>query len=223
VLGDSVRRRQPRGRSGGGKPPGTRQQGDWRRWRPLLIALPVALIVPLLIGYLIAVFVLFPPTEVSGAGIAVPDVTGQSASEAQRQLAAAGLGPLEPEPLPHPTAPAGQVLAQSPLPGQQLRPGAGVRVALSAGPARALVPDVIGFSGTRAESLLRRAGFDVATITEESTAPAGRVLRTEPEPGQERMLPAFVTIVVSEGPPQTAVPEAVPLVPDTVADTLGAR
>jgi beta-lactam-binding protein with PASTA domain len=37
-----------------------------------------------------------------------------------------------------------------------------VRVALSAGRPRAVVPDVIGFSATRAESLLRRAGFEVS-------------------------------------------------------------
>ena len=197
MLGDSVRRRQPGGARGSAREPrptdgrsfGSRLRGLFSgagggKWRPLLIALPVAIIVPFLIGYLIAVFVLFPPTELSAAGVPVPDLIGSSASDAQRALAAAGLGELEPEMLPHPNAPAGQVLAQSPLPGQQLRAGATVRVALSAGPPRALVPDVIGFSATRAESLLRRAGVDVAVVTEASVAPAGRVLRTEPEPGQ---------------------------------------
>jgi hypothetical protein len=225
MLGDSVRRRQPGGgRTERARPPagrsfGSRLRGFFggardRKWRPLLIALPLAIIVPFVVGYMIAVFVLFPPTEVTAAGVPVPDLIGSAASDAQRMLVAAGLGELEPEMLPHPSAPAGQVLAQSPLPGQQLRAGARVRVALSAGPPRALVPDVIGFSGTRAESLLRRAGFDVAVITEPSVAPAGRVLRTEPEPGQERLLPAFITLTVSEGLPE---PEPLP------GDTFGIR
>src|SRR5690606_11709018 len=74
---------------------------------------------------------------------------------------------------------------------------------------------VIGYTDTRAESLLRRVGFDVATRTEESTAPAGRVLRTEPEPGQERGLPAFVTIIVSEGRPQDVL-SPLPAGPDSL-------
>jgi eukaryotic-like serine/threonine-protein kinase len=224
MLGDSVRRRQPgggRGRGRGEAGEGGGSSGRLRRlfagagarkWRPLLIALPLAILVPFAIGYLLAVFVVFPPTEVSAAGITVPDMIGSSASDAQRMLASAGLGPLDAEQLPHPSAPAGQVIAQSPLPGQQLRSGASVRVALSSGPPRALVPDVLGFSATRAESLLRRAGFEVAVMTEQSPAAAGRVLRTEPEPGQERMLPAFVTLHVSAGPPEPVEP----LPPDTL-------
>lgn len=208
MLGDSVRRRQPRRRAG---PPGPASGSSRRGWRPLLVALPFALVVPFLLGYLLAVLLIFPTTEPGGGGIAVPDLVGQSATEAQRSLAAAGLGPMEVTQLPHPGAAAGQVIAQSPLPGQQARPGASVAVALSSGRERAMVPDVIGFSAERAETLLRRAGFDVERVAQESPATAGQVIRTDPEPAQERVLPARVTLVVSSGPP--AVPE-----PDTLFD-----
>jgi eukaryotic-like serine/threonine-protein kinase len=203
VLGDSVRRRQPghRSRSAEGS------QGG-RRWRPLLLALPVAVLLPFIIGYLVAVYVIFPPLPSAGDGIAVPDLVGESAAEAQRALAAAGLGPLDVTELPHPTAPAGEVVAQSPLPGQQLRPGAGVLVALSAGRPRAVVPDVTGFSASRAESLLQRAGFEVVRETQESPVAADRVLRTDPAPGQERAVPSPVTLIVSSGP--------APVEPDTM-------
>lgn len=208
MLGDSVRRRQPRRRSG---TPRTTSRASRRQWRPLLIALPFALVVPFLIGYLIAVFVIFPPTDLAGDGIAVPDLIDQTAAEAQRALAAAGLGPVEVTQLPHPSAPAGRVIAQSPLPGQQLRAGASVSVALSSGRERALVPDVMGFSADRAETLLRRAGFEVTRLLQESPAAAGQVLRTDPAPAQERVLPAVVTLVISAGPPP-------PLEPDTSFD-----
>lgn len=214
MLGDSVRRRQPRRR-----PPQARGASKERRLlKPLLVGVPLALVLPFLIGYLIMVYAVFPPTEVSGVGVPVPDLVGGSAGDAQRALAAAGLGELEAEDLPHPSAPAGQVLAQSPLPGQQLRPAASVRVALSSGPPRVVVPDVLGFSVGRASSMLRRSGFDVRRTEQESRAPEGRVIRTDPAPGQERRLPAAVTLVVSSGP---AEPEPEPQ--DTVpSDTIPA-
>jgi hypothetical protein len=202
MLGDSVRRRQPQRARPKEKVLVSPRPRSADRWRPLLVGVPIALLAPFLIGYLLAVYVLFPPTEVSGAGIPVPSLIGLSGTDAQRSLAAAGLGPIDVSEQPHPTAAPGQVLAQSPLPGQQLRAGAAVRVAVSSGAPRAPVPDVVGFSATRAESLLRRAGFEVNTVTQESASPAGRVLRTDPAQGQERTLPSLITLVVSAGPAQ---------------------
>lgn len=201
MLGDSVRRRQPgRSRREGGSAP------HGRNWKRLLISLAAALVVPFAIGYLLAVFVLFPPTEVSGSGTPVPDLTGESTSDAQRALVAAGLGEMEIIELPHPDAAPGTIIAQSPLPGQQMRPGGNVRVAISTGRARVVIPDVLGFSGDRAASMLTRAGFRVTLTPMQSPAPVGRVIRTAPEPGQALELPADVELIVSSGPP--AVPDA---------------
>jgi eukaryotic-like serine/threonine-protein kinase len=209
MLGDSVRRRQPRRRE--------QPTGKGSRWsgrlKPLLLLLPLAVLVPFAVGYMLAVFVLFPPLPAAGDAIAVPDMIGHSTAEAQRLLAASGLGPLDVTELPHPTAPAGTIVAQTPLPGQQLRPGVSATVAVSMGRPRVMVPDVRGFGADRAESLLRRAGFDVARTDEESTVAADHVIRTEPEPAQERTLPAVVTMVISTGP--------APVDPDTLFhDTL---
>jgi beta-lactam-binding protein with PASTA domain len=206
MLGESVRRRQP----GGSRPvSGPRPPRERGRWRPLWIALPIALVLPFAIGYLVAVYVIFPPPPVEAAGVPVPDLVGRSSEDAQRQVAGLGLGPIEASELPHPTAPAGQVIAQSPLPGQQLRAGAPVLVAISSGRARGVVPDVTGFSAERAESLLRQAGFDVTVAVQESAAAAGRVVRTEPAPGQELPLPAAITLVVSAGPPPVTEPDTI--------------
>lgn len=207
MLGESVRRRQKPG-----KPP--REPGSRSRWRPLLLALPIALVLPFALGYLLAVYVIFPPTtEMAGSGITVPALIGRSAVDAQRELAAAGLGELQPSELPHPTAPPGQVVAQSPLPGQQLRPGVPVRVALSAGQPRIVVPDVQGYSAERADAMLRRAGFSVQTAEQQSPQAAGRVLGTDPAPGQVLLLPASIMLIISSGPP---LPEPDTLPPDTV-------
>jgi hypothetical protein len=204
VLGESVRRRQR----------GGRRSSPFRpfRWKSLLIVLPFALLLPFLIGYLIAIYVVFPAPAVTGVGIPVPELVGRSALEARQELAVAGLGELQTTELPHPSAPAGQVVAQSPLPGQQLRSGAGVRVAVSAGRPRTTVPDVSGFGADRAEVMLRRSGFDPQRVMEEHALAAGRVIRTEPAAGEERMLPATVTVIISSGPP----PPADTLPPDTL-------
>jgi eukaryotic-like serine/threonine-protein kinase len=157
----------------------------------------------------------------SGSGTPTPDLIGRTTSEAQRQLVAAGLGDMQVTELPHPHAEPGTIIAQSPLPGQQLRPGADVRVALSSGRARVMVPDVLGFGADRAESLLRQAGFQVTRSVQESPAQAGRVIRTDPEPGQPLVLPASVTLILSAGPPEIPDTGVFPdsIVPDTTAAT----
>ena len=207
MLGDSVRRRQPKRRTARERSGSAARDRNWKR---TLIAVAAALLVPFAIGYILAVYVLFPPTEVSGSGTPVPDLIGATTGEAQRRLVEAGLGEMEITELPHPDAEQGTIIAQSPLAGQQLRPGAGLRVALSSGPARVLVPDVLGFSADRAESLLGRAGFDVARAEQESPADSGRVIRTDPEPGLPQVLPATVTLIVSTGPPALPEPGAFP-------------
>lgn len=212
MLGDSVRRRRAPARRPAGPPEppkGILPQWGWRRWLPILA---VALAVPFGIGYLVAVYLMFPPPQVSAGGIPVPELIGQTETAASGELSQLGLGPTAAVRLPHPSAPAGSIIAQSPLPGQQLRPGATVRVAVSTGVPRALVPDVSGFTEGRAAALLRRLGFEVARVVEEAEEPVGRVVRTSPEPGTDLALPARITIYVSSGPP-----------PVEPVDTSGAR
>jgi hypothetical protein len=198
VLGDSVRRRQG---------PPRRPADDYvqaapldRRWKFWIAAL-LALALPFGIGYAVAVRVLFPPPAVVEAGIPVPRLVGQSLEAAQRSVVEAGLGAIETSELPSLTATVGTVIAQSPLPGQQLRPSAPVRVAVSAGLPRVLVPDVLGFPVERAASLLVRLGFEVQRTDSVSAADAGRVIDINPAPGSRIALPARIAIVVSLGPP----------------------
>jgi serine/threonine-protein kinase len=183
-----------------------------RRWA---VVLGAAVIAPFVVGYFIAVSVLFPAPPVTEGGIPVPDLVGRTESEATAELSALGLGPAESTRLPHPTRPQGQVIAQSPLPGQQLRGGAAVRVAVSTGVPRAVVPDVVGFTEGRAAGLLQRLGFQVSRQIEDSAEPTGRVTRTDPEAGQNLALPARITVYVSNG---VLIP---PPLPDTVSFNSG--
>ena len=211
MLGDSLRRHLERKAArSGGSPAGRRRVGQrrWLLWGAVLVA-------PAVSGYLLATQLLFPKPPVVAEGTPVPQLVGRSLAEARRELAVAALGGLAATELPSADVPAGIVTAQSPLAGQQARPGAPVRVAVSTGQPRVAVPDVRGFAQMRATQLLRGLGFEVMDTVAESLIPAGRVSAVEPGPGTLLQLPATVRLVVSSGPP---------LASDTMAvDTVGVR
>ncbi|MBI4409844.1 MAG: PASTA domain-containing protein [Gemmatimonadetes bacterium] len=186
-LGDSIRRRLKEASEG---------RRRWRRWALALAALTAVCFGA---GYALATLVIFPPVQASVEAVAVPDLRGLTREAAAQRLGQLGLALGELTELPHPRAAPGVILAQSPLPGQRLRSGAPVRVALSAGKARARVPDLVGLAPARAEALLGRLGFQVARREELSDLEAGKLVRVEPAPGTELELPARVTLVVSAG------------------------
>ncbi len=147
--------------------------------------------------------VLFPPPETAGTGIPTPSLYGETREAAQRALASAGLELGEVSELASVDTERGRVLAQDPIPGQELRRGGTVSIALSGGPPALVIPPVTGMSLGTARALLETLGFDVAEqLSDEARAPEGTVVATEPEAGSRRPLPAVVTLVVSRGAPR---------------------
>lgn len=151
-------------------------------------------------GWAVAVFVIYPPPPPPADTAEVPDLVGRPLADARRILTERGLEVEETRELPHPSRPPGMVVAQSPLAGQQLRLGAGVRLAVSSGPSRARVPDLVGLPLGAVQSVLARAGFDIEVEEVFSTGPEGRVLEIFPLPGGEYALPERVTLTVSRRP-----------------------
>ena len=177
--------------------------------KKILLAGLGLLLLTFVIGYVIAARVLFPPLPEPEDGIVVPDLAGMMVSEADRQLAPLGLERTEVTQIAHPDAPPGIIVAQSPLPGQQLRAGGAVRLAVSGGLPRVQVPNVIGFDVERATAVLSQLGLSADQRSEVSQRPIGTVLRISPEPGQNQPVPARVLLVVSAGPPPAA-PDSAP-------------
>ncbi|HWV58044.1 MAG TPA: PASTA domain-containing protein [Longimicrobiales bacterium] len=198
VMTDSLRRRKrPRGSAGSGRRSVARSGSGirWGRWLAWITGLSA---IAFGAGWAVAVFVIFPPPPPPGDMVAVPDLVGRQLAEAERLVAEAGLGIEATDELPHGTQARGVVLAQSPLGGQRLRPGSAVRLAVSSGPRRARVPDLVGLPASAAVPLLTRAGFDV--IVEREYVPGaqlGQVLRSIPAPGGEFTLPVEVTLTVT--------------------------
>lgn len=83
-------------------------------------------------GYLIATRILFPPLPEPENGIVVPRLTGLTIDAAREQLYRLDLRLTETTEVPHASQRPGVIIAQSPLPGQQLRELGEVRVGVSA-------------------------------------------------------------------------------------------
>lgn len=195
---------------------------DWSRW--LLGGLGAAA-GSFGIGYAVAVFLLFPAPADAGDAVAVPDLVGEQLAEAERILGEQGLALADVAELPNAGESTGIVLAQTPLPGQFLDTGAGVRLAVSAGAARGLIPAVTGLTAAAAEVLLTRIGFQVERRPRPTPQPAGRVVRVEPVAGSERELRTRVVLIVSSGPPPVVIldsivryadPVLIPPIPDSI-------
>lgn len=173
------------------------------------------------LGYLLTMLLFFPGWD-REAIVTVPDLQGRTLAQARRLADRADLELERGDTLAHPTVPAGAVLAQSPLPGQEVTRGSAVRVILSGGPDRRPVPEVEALTAEDAVSLLRRTGFRVLIRRVESDRPAGRVLGVNPAPGAQVLAGGAVELTLSAGPPAVAVPAVAGLPLDAARQALSA-
>jgi eukaryotic-like serine/threonine-protein kinase len=153
--------------------------------------------------------------------VTVPDLRWQPLAEAERAAAVLGLEVEVGHSLVNPQVPEGNILAQSPLPGEEVLPGSTVNVTLSAGAERRTIPDIGALGGEQARQLLIRYGFDVEV--EERIDPAtraGQLLQVSPEPGSQIRLPATVRLVVSAGPPRLPMPDVLGLSEEQAREVL---
>jgi serine/threonine-protein kinase len=143
----------------------------------------------------------------AGAPVDVPNLVGQSATDADSQLRAIGLV-ADIERVDDDKVPEGNVTAQDPKEGTKLPKGSSVHLKVSNGPGQAQVPDVSGEDPTAAANELGRAGFDTAAAEEPSDSVAeGKVTRTDPAAGSQADKGSTVTIYVSTGRSSATVPD----------------
>jgi eukaryotic-like serine/threonine-protein kinase len=136
--------------------------------------------------------------------VEVPDVRGQSSTDAVAALAEAGLKanvhqvPSDKE--------EGTVVAQDPPPGRKIPTGESVRINVSSGPKPVQVPSVLGQSYEDAAATLQAQGFAVRRRDVDSNQPGGTVIAQDPAPGASVPRNSAVTLDVSNGPTTTEVP-----------------
>jgi beta-lactam-binding protein with PASTA domain len=106
---------------------------------------------------------------------------------------------------------AGNVIRFDPPAGTEMKAGETVSLVVSSGRAPVKVPDVVGLSPESATQNLTDRGFQVATAVGRSAqVDKGKVMAVSPGPGDgAQAYGSTVTITVSEGLPQVAVPNVV--------------
>ena len=134
----------------------------------------------------------------------VPDVKGLGVAEAVSRLKDAG---LEANPVDvFSGEPEGTVVAQDPAAGQRVVEDTRVRINVSAGAKPIAVPNVKGQSFESAQATLAGLGFNVARQDQNSNIAPNTVIDTKPASGTELQSGATVTVIVSKGPSDVAVP-----------------
>ncbi|WP_052710835.1 PASTA domain-containing protein [Pseudofrankia sp. DC12] len=143
--------------------------------------------------------------------VKIPQVVGLADSAARSNLQDAGLTVVV-RPISGPASvSAGHVAAIFPVAGTEVPPGSSVTilVVVPAGTkSLATVPYVIGLSTNDAQDALHRAGFtDVAIAYAAAPDAAGLVTAIDPPANTTTAKNATVTLTVSTGPGETAVPD----------------
>ena len=133
--------------------------------------------------------------------VAVPALNGLQLDEAVTKLQALGLKASTKR--VDSDKPAGQVIAQEPGGGGELKKGEGVILTVSKGKAKVAVPDVVGQSRAEATAALGQAGFTVAVQQVPAADPEGTVVAQSPKAGDEAAKGAKVQINVSTGSSST--------------------
>jgi serine/threonine-protein kinase len=140
--------------------------------------------------------------------VAVPRVLELDADAAQTRLIAAGLRVTRGNAIPHPRLAQGAVVWQDPPPYSEVGRGATVDLLVSSGPPELAIPDIEGFDAPLALRVIAAAGLTVSGVDSVSNAaPKGTALATRPASGVTRGPTDSITLVVSSGPANTAIPD----------------
>ncbi len=135
--------------------------------------------------------------------IGVPQVTGQTLAAAQSALRQAGLIPGAVTNEPSATIPAGIVISTNPAAGASWPQPKPVQLTVSTGPP---LPDFAGQPKGVAEQWAQANGVSLNEVSVQSDQPDGTVTHQSPPAGAAFTKGEVVTIDVSSGPPQVAIP-----------------
>jgi len=139
---------------------------------------------------------------IHGREVTVPEMRGKAPAEARRLAEARGLDAGVEREYYSPTVPESKVLSQMPAAGTVVRRGWQVRLALSLGPQRVAIPQVVGDSLRAAQITIAQRGLDLASKAniEFPSATAGQVMAQDPPPNASDVAAPKVSLLVAEAP-----------------------
>lgn len=151
---------------------------------------------------------------IQGREVAMPDVVGKPAVEAQQILQARGVG-IKVEDRIYNPLPADQVVRQIPPPGTRVKTGQYAHVMVSLGPQKATIPPLTDRSLRAARIELLRGGMQLGEVSSAYLpgSEGDTVIEQEPAPGTSDVTSPHVDFLVSLGarPPAYVMPELVGL------------
>jgi eukaryotic-like serine/threonine-protein kinase len=149
----------------------------------------------------------------------VPNVVGKQLIQARQQLERAGFD-VQTERV-RSRVEFDQVLDQDPNAGDEAEKGSTITLEVSRGPGNALVPTVAGLPREQALKELEKADLKVS-VEERSSDDVreGYAIRTTPGAGRSVVKGSRITLFVSTGPEQVAVPDVTGLSRESAEDSL---
>lgn len=192
--------------------------GRWIRGRSLLIIFVLAA-GAFGVGYALSALAFTSAAAPADVAL-VPDVRELPLDQAGRRLAAEDLILAVGDSFPNAEIPAGSVLAQTPLPGNEVALGTEVRVVVSTGRHRSPVPDVSTMTVAMATRALQTAGFEVIIEEAPGEAAPGEVVEVNPPTGTPLEIPDTVVLRIGALPPFVWMPQVIGLSEDSARATL---
>jgi beta-lactam-binding protein with PASTA domain len=155
---------------------------------------------------------------IHGREVTVPDFQGKTPAEARRIADDNGLATQIEREYYSPTIPRGRVLSQMPAAGTVVRRGWELRLALSLGPQRVAIPQVIGESERAAAISMDERGLDLGLTARLQIpgVPAGQVVAQNPPPNATDVAAPKISLLIA----QDASPQAF-VMPSFVGQPLG--
>jgi len=136
-----------------------------------------------------------------GAKVSVPSVIGASVDKANSLISPLGLKIEVAEKVYSEEVSEGLIIKQDPAGGDKIDPNGTVKLTVSKGPERYLVPQLIGLTPEAAVNAIAKLPLATGTITEvfNSEVPKGFVISAEPAPGTQVRRDTAINLVVSKG------------------------
>jgi beta-lactam-binding protein with PASTA domain len=155
---------------------------------------------------------------IHGREVTVPDFQGKTPAEARRIADDNGLATEIEREYYSPTVPSGRVLSQMPAAGTIVRRGWELRLALSLGPQRVAIPQVVGQSARAAAISINQRGLDPGSTAAVQIpgVPAGQVIAQNPLPNATDVAAPKISLLIA----QETIPQAF-VMPSFVGQPLG--
>lgn len=163
------------------------------------ISLGVVIIGALL--YFCVNLVMFLLVRQGGQEIEVPDLTGINLQEAYDKLTTLNLFLVKDGEQYNVSIPTGAIISQSPLPGTKVKTGRKIRIIVSRGSEKIVIPNVLGKSWREAEIILRQTGLIIEeTLRLNTDKEMDSVVMQDPEAGASVEKGSNINLIVSNGP-----------------------